>query len=83
VIVLLISYLIIETPFFTRGTADLMTDTTRICFSTLAFVFAYQYFRRGQMYFLFASGLLAGGAMRENIPNCSLLCSLDYHCFRH
>jgi hypothetical protein len=63
VVVLLMSYLIIETPFFTLGTADLMTDTTRICFSTLAFVFAYQYFRRGQMYFLFASGLLAGGAI--------------------
>jgi hypothetical protein len=63
VIVLLMSYLIIETPFFSFGTADLMTDTTRICFSTMAFVFAYQYFRRGQVYFLFASGLLAGGAI--------------------
>jgi len=63
VIVLLMSYLIIETPFFSFGTADLMTDTTRICFSTLAFVFAYQYLRRGQIYFLFASGLLAGGAI--------------------
>lgn len=63
VIVLLMSYLIIETPFFSLGTADLMTDTTRICLSTLAFVFAYQYFRRGQVYFLFASGLLAGGAI--------------------
>jgi len=63
VIVLLMSYLIIETPFFSFGTADLMTDTTRICFSTLAFVFAYQYLRRGQLYFLFASGLLAGAAI--------------------
>jgi hypothetical protein len=63
VIILLMSYLIIETPFFSFGTADLMTDTTRICFSTLAFVFAYQYLRRGQVYFLFASGLLAGGAV--------------------
>jgi len=63
VIVLLMSYLIIEAPFFSFGTADLMTDTTRICFSTLAFVFAYQYLRRGQIYFLLASGLLAGGAI--------------------
>jgi hypothetical protein len=62
-VVLLMSYLIIETPFFSLGTADIMTDTTRICFSTLAFVFAYQYFRRGQIYFLFASGLCAGGAV--------------------
>ena len=40
-----------------------MTDIGRICFTALAFVFAYQYFRAGRLYFLFASGLLAGGAI--------------------
>jgi hypothetical protein len=63
VIVVLISVAIINAPFFSLGTADVMTDTTRVCFSTLAFVFAYRYLCLGRVYFLFAAGLLAGGAI--------------------
>jgi hypothetical protein len=59
----LISLLVINSPFFSGGAADVMTDIGRICFSGLAFVFAYQYFSAGRIYFLLASGLLAGGAI--------------------
>lgn len=58
-----VSILIINAPFFSGGAADAMTDVGRICFSGLAFLFAYQYFRTGRVYFLFGAGLLAGGAI--------------------
>jgi len=59
----LIWVLVVDSPFFSGGAADAMADIGRICFSSLAFVFAYQYFRTGRVYFLMASGLLAGGAI--------------------
>jgi hypothetical protein len=59
----IVSVLVINSPFFSGGAADAMTDIGRVCFASLAFVFAYQYFRAGRLYFLFASGLLAGGAI--------------------
>jgi hypothetical protein len=59
----LVEILIINTPFFSHGVADAMTDIGRVCFSALAFAFGYQYFRTGRVYFLLASGLVAGGAI--------------------
>jgi hypothetical protein len=56
-------FLIIGNPLFTNGAPDVMTDVPRVCFSVLAFVFAYRYLRTGRTYFLFAAGLLAGGAV--------------------
>jgi hypothetical protein len=58
-----VSIVVIRAPFFSGGAADAMTDIGRICFASLGFLFAYQYFRTGRLYFLFASGLLAGGAI--------------------
>jgi hypothetical protein len=63
VVAVAVSIFVISTPFFSSGAADAMTDIGRVCFTALAFVFAYQYFRAGRLYFLFASGLLAGGAI--------------------
>jgi hypothetical protein len=59
----LVWLLLIDLPFFSGGAADAMTDIGRICFSGLAFAFAYQFFNTGRLYFLLASGLLAGGAI--------------------
>jgi hypothetical protein len=63
VVAVFLAIFVIYSPFFSAGTADAMADIGRVCFSALAFVFAYQYFRAGRLYFLFASGLLAGGAI--------------------
>jgi hypothetical protein len=59
----LVSILVINAAFFSTGTADVMTDIGRVTFSALAFAFGYQYFRTGRVYFLLASGLVAGGAI--------------------
>jgi hypothetical protein len=59
----ILALVIVEAPFFSAGAADAMTDIGRVCFSALAFAFAYQYFRTERLYFLFASGLVAGGAI--------------------
>jgi hypothetical protein len=59
----LVAILIIDGPFFTAGATDAMTDIGRVCFSALAFAFGYQYFRADRVYFLLASGLVAGGAI--------------------
>jgi hypothetical protein len=59
----LVSILIISAPFFSSGAADAMTDIGRVCFSALAFALAYQYVSTKRVYFLFASGLVAGGAI--------------------
>jgi hypothetical protein len=58
-----ISYLVINGPYFSLGAADAMTDIGRVCFSGLACVFAYQYLDTRRIYFVFAAGLLAGGAI--------------------
>jgi hypothetical protein len=63
VVAVAVSIFVISPPFFSSGAADAMTDIGRVCFTALAFVFAYQYLRAGRVYFLFASGLLAGGAI--------------------
>jgi hypothetical protein len=63
VFAILISIVIINSSFFSNGAADAMTDIGRVCFAALAFAFGYQYFRVRRLYFLFASGLLAGGAI--------------------
>jgi hypothetical protein len=55
--------LIINDPLFSNGASDAMTDVPRVCFSILALVFTYRYLRDGRTYFLFAAGLLAGGAV--------------------
>jgi hypothetical protein len=55
--------LVINCPFLSGGIADAMTDIGRVCFAAMAFVFGYEYFRARRVYFLFASGLLAGGAI--------------------
>jgi hypothetical protein len=54
---------ILISPYFSPGTADALTDISRASFSALAFTFAYRYLRDGRVYFLFAAGLLAGGAV--------------------
>jgi hypothetical protein len=63
VVAVAVSIFVIGAPYFSSGAADAMTDIGRVCFTALAFVFAYQYFRTRRVYFLFASGLLAGGAI--------------------
>lgn len=55
--------LIINGSIFSAGVSDVMTDAPRVAFSVLAFTFAYRYLRDRQLYFLFAAGLLAGGAV--------------------
>jgi len=60
---LFVSLLVINAPYFSAGAADAMTDIGRVCFSGLAFVFGYQYFHTRRLYFVFAAGLLAGGAI--------------------
>jgi hypothetical protein len=55
--------LIINDSFFSNGASDVMTDVPRVAFSVLALTFAYLYLRDRQLYFLFAAGLLAGGAV--------------------
>jgi 4-amino-4-deoxy-L-arabinose transferase-like glycosyltransferase len=63
VVAVAVSIFVISAPYFSSGAADAMTDIGRVCFTALAIVFAYQYFRADRLYFLFASGLLAGGAI--------------------
>jgi hypothetical protein len=63
VVAVFLAIFVINSPFFSSGAADAMTDIGRVCFTALAFVFAYQYFRAGRVYFLFASGLVTGGAI--------------------
>ena len=59
----MLSILIINSEFFTAGAASAMTDLPRTCFTVLALVFTYRYLRDQRLYFLFAAGLLAGGAV--------------------
>jgi hypothetical protein len=60
---LALSILIINNPFFSNGAMDAIIDVPRVSFAVLALVFAYRYMRDGRLYFLFAAGLLAGGAV--------------------
>jgi hypothetical protein len=63
VAVVIIGILIIDNPFSSGDAPDAMTDIGRVCFSAMAFALTYQYFRTGRLYFIFAAGLLAGGAI--------------------
>src|SRR5262249_49343637 len=58
-----VTILFINNPFFSNGASDAMTDVPRVCFSVLALVFAYRFLRDRRIYFMFAAGLLAGGAV--------------------
>lgn len=58
-----VTILVINNPFFSNGASDAMTDVPRVCFSVLALVFAYRFLRDRRIYFMFAAGLLAGGAV--------------------
>jgi hypothetical protein len=58
-----LSLLIIRSGFFSPGAAEALTDLPRTCFTVLGLVFTYRYLRDRRAYFLFAAGLLAGGAV--------------------
>jgi hypothetical protein len=61
--VLVMFTLIVDSPFFSPGAADAMTDISRVCYTVMALAFAYRYLRDGHLYFIFVAGMLAGGAV--------------------
>jgi hypothetical protein len=54
---------VINVVAISSGASDAMTDVPRICYSALAVAFAFRYLHDGRLYFLFAAGILGGGAV--------------------
>jgi hypothetical protein len=61
--VIVLFTLIVDSPFFSAGAADAMTDAPRVCYTVMALAFTYRYLRDGHLYFILVAGMLAGGAV--------------------